>query len=83
MPKPLCGAIKAKLHIFRLTTYSQKTIHIWNVSRSCIDMIFISQPYLVMESKVEFSLHFIWYNLIAYTKFNLKTCFPPFYISKL
>ena len=46
---------------------------------SCIDLIFTSQPNLVMESGVHSSLHPNCHHQITYAKFNLKVYYPPPY----
>ena len=48
-------------------------------SSSCIDLIFTSQPNLVMESGVFSSLHPNCRHQIIYAKFNLKIYYPPPY----
>ena len=50
--------------------------HILLDSSSCIDLIFISQPSLVMESGVQSSLHPNCHYQITYAKFNLKNYYP-------
>ena len=49
-----------------------KSTHIIGSSSSCIDLIFTSQPNLVMESGVHFSLHRNCHHQITFAKFNLK-----------
>ena len=44
---------------------------------SCIDLIFTSQPNIVVESCVDSSLHPNCQHQIAFTKFNLKIHYPP------
>ena len=46
--------------------------HILESSSSCIDLIFTSQPNLVMNSGVHTSLHHNCHHQIIYAKFNLK-----------
>ena len=46
--------------------------HILESSSSYIDLIFLSQPNLVMNSGVNFSLHPICHHQIIHAKFNLK-----------
>ena len=43
---------------------------------SCIDLIFTSQPDLVMESWVHPSLHPNCHHQVTYAKFSLKTHYP-------
>ena len=53
--------------------------HIINNLSSCIDLLFTSQPNLVMESGVHSSLHSNCHHQIIYSRFNLKTYYPPPY----
>ena len=48
-------------------------------SSSCIDLLFCSQPNLVMASGVHPSLHPSCHHQIIYAKFNLKIYYPPPY----
>ena len=57
---------------------NEPTYHTSN-SSSCIDLIFASQPNLVMESGVHSSLHENCHHQIIYAKFNLKIYYPPPY----
>ena len=49
----------------------QESTHILNWSSSCIDLIFISQPNLVMESQIHSSVHSNCHHQIAFEKFCL------------
>ena len=53
--------------------------HIIGDSSSCIDLIFTTQPNLVMESGVHPSLHSNCHHHITFAKFNLKIHYPPPY----
>ena len=57
--------------------------HILNNSSSCIDLLFTSQPNLVMESGVHLSLHSNCHHHIIYARFNLNIYYPPPYESKI
>ena len=46
---------------------------------SCIDLIFTSQPNLVMDAGIHPSLHASRHHQIVYAKFNLKINYPPPY----
>ena len=48
-------------------------------SYSCIDLIFINQPNLVIESRVHPSLHLNCDNQIVFAKSNLKIEYPLLY----
>ena len=48
-------------------------------SSSCIDLIFTSQPNLVVDSGVHPSLHPNCYHQIVHAKYNMKIHFPPPY----
>ena len=56
-----------------------KPTHILNNSSSCIDLIFTTQPNLVMESCVHSSLHANCHHQLPYMKFNLNVLHPPSY----
>ena len=64
---------------FGLQQLIKEPIHILGNSSSCIDLIFTSQPSLVMESGVHPSLHSNCHHQITYAKFNLKIYYPPPY----
>ena len=53
--------------------------HIVETSSSCVDLIFTSQPNLVMNAGVHFSLHPNCHHQIIHAKFNLKIFYPPPY----
>ena len=53
--------------------------HILNNSKSCIDLIFISQPNMIMDSGVHPLLHSNWHHQIIYAKFGLKVFYRPPY----
>ena len=57
----------------------KEPIHILDSSSTCIDLIFTSQPNLIIESGVHPSLHPYWHHQIVYVKFNLLIHFPPPY----
>ena len=56
-----------------------ESAHILPASFSCIDLIFVSQPNLAMESGVHSSLQQIYHHQIIYAKLNLKIHYPPPY----
>ena len=53
--------------------------HILHNSSSCIDLIFASQPNLIIESGVHPSLHPNCHHQLIYAKFNLQIYYPPQY----
>ena len=53
--------------------------HILPNSASCIDLIFVDQPNIVMSSGVHSSLHPNCHHQIVFCKINLKITFPPPY----
>ena len=57
--------------------------HLTRNASSCIDLIFISQPNLVMQSGVHSSLHENCHHQITFAKFNLKIYYPPPYERKV
>ena len=46
-------------------------------SSSCIDLIFTTQPNMVLESRVSHSLHQKCHHQIKFSNFNLKVCYQP------
>ena len=71
--------IDAIMSQFSLKQLIQEPTHILNDSLSCIDLIFTSQPDLVMESGVHSSLHQNCHHQLIYAKVNLKVFYPPLY----
>ena len=57
----------------------QVPTHIHHMSSSCIDLIFTSQPNLVMESGVHSSLHPNCHHQVVFVKFNLSILYRPPY----
>ena len=64
---------------YGLNQLIQEPTHILNSSSSCIDLIFTSQPNLVMESGIHSSLHSNCHHQIVFAKFNLSIFYPPPY----
>ena len=55
----------------------QEPTHILNLSSSCIDLIFTSQPNLVMKSRRHSSPHPNCNYQVVFAKFNLSILYPP------
>ena len=64
---------------FELQRIIKKPTNIIGDSSSCIDLIFTTQPNLVLESGVYSSLHSNCHHHITFAKFNLKIHYPPPY----
>ena len=64
---------------FGLKQIINEPTHILENSATCIDLIFTSQPNLVIESGTFSSLHPNCHHQITYAKFNLKIFYPPPY----
>ena len=64
---------------FGLQQIINEPTYLTSNSSSCIDLIFTSQPNLVMESGVHSSLHPNCHHQIVFAKINLKICYPPPY----
>ena len=62
---------------FGLQQLIKEPTHILTDSSSCIDLLFTSQPNLVMESGVHSSLHQNCHDQIIYAKINFKVFYPP------
>ena len=60
---------------FGLLQKIKEPTHIVDNSRSCIDLIFTSQPNMVIDSGVHASLHSNCHNQVIYAKFDLKIFF--------
>ena len=64
---------------FGLSQIIKEPTHILENSSSCIDLIFTTQPNMVLESGVHHSLHQNCHRQIIFAKFNLKVYYPPPY----
>ena len=64
---------------FGLQQIIKELTHFIGDSSSCIDLIFTTQPNLVMESGVHSSLHANCHHHITFAKFSLKIHYPPPY----
>ena len=64
---------------FGLEKIIKEPTHIIGDSSPCIDLIFTTQPNLVMESGVHSSLHSNCHHHITFAKLNLKIYYPPPY----
>ena len=62
---------------FGLQELIKETTHISTDSSSCIDLLFTSQPNLVMESRIHSSLYQNCPHQIIYAKINFKVFYPP------
>ena len=62
---------------FGLLQIMKEPTHILDNSRSCIDLIFTSQPNMVIDSGVHASLHSNCHHQIIYAKFDLNIFYPP------
>ena len=57
--------------------------HILDNSSTCIDLIFTTQPNLIIESGIRPSLHPNCHHQIVYAKFNLFIHFPSPYLREV
>ena len=64
---------------FGLSQIIEEPTHILHNSRSCIDLIFTSQPNMVIDSGVHDSLHSNCHHQIIYANIDLKIFYPPPY----
>ena len=62
---------------FGLSQIITEPTHILENSKSCIDLLFTSQPNMVMDSGVHASLNPHCHHQIIFAKFNLKVFYPP------
>ena len=70
------------IHQFGLEQKINEPTNIIGDFSSCIDLIFITQPNLVMEPGIHFSLHVNCYHHITFSKVNLKIYFIPLLIEE-
>ena len=68
---------------FGLTQIIKEPTHILENSSSCIELIFTTQPNMVLESGVHQSLNQSFHHQIIFAKFNLKVYYPPPYERKI
>ena len=68
---------------FGLYQLINEPTHLLQNSSSCIDLIFTSQPNIVVESDVWPSLQPNCHHQIIFTKFNLKIYYPPPYLREV
>ena len=61
---------------FPMSQVIKEPTHILDNSKSCIDLIFTSQPNTIMDPRVHPSLHSNFYHQIIYAKFDLKVFLP-------
>ena len=73
---PILDAVTSNYGLHQLI---QEPTHILNLSSSCIDLVFTSQPNLVMESGVHSSLNTNCHHQVVFEKFNLSILYPPPY----
>ena len=71
------NAIENLTSQFGLHQVIKEPIHILDTSSSCIDLIFTSQPNLIIESRVHSSLHSSYHCHIIFAKSNLQAVYPP------
>ena len=64
---------------FAMSQVINEPTHILDNSKSCIDLIFTSQPNMIMDSGVHPSLHSNFHHQIIYAKFDLKVFYHPPY----
>ena len=64
---------------FGLSQIINEATHILEASSSCIDLIFTTQPNLVVESGAHPSLHANCHHQLVFAKFNLQIYYPPPY----
>ena len=57
--------------------------HVLDTSPPCIDLIFTSQPNLIIESGVQSSLNSNCHHQIIFANFNLKVAYSPRYVQEV
>ena len=76
-------AIKNLTSQFGLHQMIKEPTHILDTSSYCIDLIFTSQPNLIIESGVHSSLLSNSHHLIIFAKFNLDSVYPQPYVREV
>ena len=71
--------LKILTYHYELTQITDEPTHILEGSLSCIDLVFISQPNMVLNSGVHYSLHPYSHHQVVLGKFNLKVFSPSSY----
>ena len=64
---------------FAMPQVINEPTHILDNSKSCIDLIFTSQPNTIRDSGIHPSLHSNCHHQIIYAIFDLKVFYPPPY----
>ena len=68
---------------FGLQQIIKAPTHITNTSSSCIDLIFTSQPNLITDPGVHFSLHPDCHHQVVFPKLNLHIVYQPPYLREI
>ena len=71
--------IESLTSFYSLTQIISAPTHILPNSSTCIDLIFVDQPNMIMNSGVHSSLHPNCHHQIVFAKINLKIKYPPPY----
>ena len=66
-----------------MTQLIAEPTHVLENSSSCIDLIFTTQPNLIMDSGVHPSLYSKCHHQVIYAKLNLQMKYPPPYICEV
>ena len=69
--------------LYRMRQLMSAPTHILQHSSSCIDLIFINQPNLVIDSGIHPSLHQNCHHQVIFCKINFKIEYPPPYARKV
>ena len=76
-------AIENLTSLFGLQQVIKEPTYILDTSSSFIDLIFTSQPNLIIESGVHSSLHSNCHHQIIFAKFNLEVVYPLHYVQQV
>ena len=68
---------------FGLHKVIKEPTHILDTSSLCIDLIFMSQPNLMIESRFHSSRHWNCHHQTTFAKFNLELVYPPLYVREV
>ena len=76
-------AVESLISQFGLHQVIKEPTRILDTSFSCIDLIFTSQPNLIIEPGVHSPLHLNCRHQIIFAKFNLEFVYPPPYLQDI
>ena len=62
---------------YEMKQFISSPTHVLQHSSSCIDLIFVNQPNLIIDSGIHLSHHLKYHHQVIFCKLNLKAEYPP------